>query len=306
MRGEEERGPDGYRSGFVTIIGRPNVGKSTLMNALVGMELAITSAKPQTTRKNMRTVLTLEEGQLVFVDTPGIHKARNPLGEYMDRSAEKTINEVDCVLMLAEPVSCVPPGEKHILELLEKADVPAVLAINKIDTVKKNELLPAIDAYSKAFPFRHIVPVSAKNAEGLEELTRVLLSLMPEGAPLYDEDTVTEETERELVGELIRQAALRNLHDEVPHGVAVSIESMKEEERLWRISANIYCEKNSHKGMIIGKGGTMLKRIGSAARRDAEKLLNKHVALDLFVKVKKDWRESEKAVRSFGYRDETD
>ncbi len=296
----------GYRSGFVTIIGRPNVGKSTLMNALVGMELAITSNRPQTTRKNMRTVLSTGEGQIIFVDTPGIHRARNPLGEYMDRSAERTMNEVDCVLMLTEPASAIPAGEQHILELLRQSDLPSVLAINKIDTVNKNELLPMIDAYSKAFPFSHIVPVSAKKAEGLDELIKVLLSLLPEGGPLYDEDTVTEETERELVGELIRQAALRNLRDEVPHGIAVSIESMKEEERLWRIAANIYCEKSSHKGMIIGKGGAMLKRIGSAARRDAERLLNKHVALDLFVKVKKDWREDVKAVRSFGYRDETE
>ncbi len=274
------------------------------MNALVGMELAITSPRPQTTRKNMRTILTTPEGQVVFVDTPGIHKAKNPLGEYMDRAAIRTLSEVDLILFLTDSSGHIGAGERVILELLEKERLPVVLVLNKIDTVKKNELLPVIDAWRKVFDFQDIVPVSALKGEGLSDLLRVIFSHLPLGAPLYDEDTVTEETERDLVGELIRQAALRNLKDEVPHGIAVEIESMKEEERLWRISAIIYCEKASHKGIIIGKGGASLKRIGSAARRDAEKLLDKQVALELFVKVKKDWRENVKAVRAFGYRDE--
>ncbi|MCR4744397.1 MAG: GTPase Era [Lachnospiraceae bacterium] len=289
------------RAGFVTIIGRPNVGKSTLMNHLIGMKLAITSRKPQTTRKRMQTVYTSDAGQIVFLDTPGIHKAANALGEYMDRAAIKTIEEVDCVLWLVEPTTYIGAGERYIVEVLEKANVPVILVINKTDTVKKGEIPAVVDAYKDLMDFKEIIPVSAKHSIGKDELLSAVFNLLPYGEPFYDEDTVTDETERNIVSELIREQALRNLSEEVPHGIAVEIDSMKDKNGMYFIDATIYCERNSHKGIVIGKGGAMLKKIGTAARIEAEKLLDCRVTLKLWVKVKKDWRNDEKQMRFFGF-----
>ena len=290
-----------YKSGFVTLIGRPNVGKSTLMNRLIGQKIAITSNKPQTTRNRIQTVLTTEEGQIVFVDTPGIHKAKNKLGEYMVNVAERTLNEVDVVLWLVEPTAFIGAGEKHIAEQLGKVKTPVVLVINKVDMVKKEEILGFIDAYRKIYDFAEIVPVSARNGDNTEELIKVILKYLPYGPQFYDEDTVTDQPERQIVAELIREKALHSLNDEIPHGIAVAIDAMKYRRKIVDIDATIICERDSHKGIIIGKQGVMLKKIGSTARYEIEKMLDMQVNLKLWVKVKKDWRDSDFLIKNFGY-----
>ena len=290
-----------YKSGFVTLIGRPNVGKSTLMNRLIGQKIAITSNKPQTTRNRIQTVLTTEEGQIVFVDTPGIHKAKNKLGEYMVNVAERTLNEVDVVLWLVEPTTFIGAGEKHIAEQLGKVRTPVVLVINKVDMVKKEEILGFIDAYRKIYDFAEIVPVSARNGDNTDELVKVILKYLPYGPQFYDEDTVTDQPERQIVAELIREKALHSLNDEIPHGIAVAIDAMKYSRKIVDIDATIICERDSHKGIIIGKQGAMLKKIGSTARYEIEKMLDKQVNLKLWVKVKKDWRDSDFLIKNFGY-----
>lgn len=293
-----------YKSGFVTLIGRPNVGKSTLMNRLIGQKIAITSNKPQTTRNRIQTVLTTEEGQIVFVDTPGIHKAKNKLGEYMVNVAERTLNEVDVVLWLVEPTAFIGAGEKHIAEQLGKVRTPVVLVINKVDMVKKEEILTFIDAYRKIYDFAEIVPVSARNGHNTDELIKVILKYLPYGPQFYDEDTVTDQPERQIVAELIREKALHSLNDEIPHGIAVAIDSMKYRRKIVDIDATIICERDSHKGIIIGKQGVMLKKIGSTARYEIEKMLDMQVNLKLWVKVKKDWRDSDFLIKNFGYTKE--
>ena len=293
-----------YKSGFVTLIGRPNVGKSTLMNYLVGQKIAITSNKPQTTRNRIRTVLTTEEGQIVFVDTPGIHKAKNKLGEYMVNVAEKTLNEVDVALWLVEPSTFIGAGEQHIAKQLKKVKTPVVLVINKIDSVKREEVFPAIAAYKDIYNFAEIVPVSARNGDNTEELLRVVMRYLPYGPRFYDENTVTDQPERQIVAELIREKALHCLQDEIPHGIAVAIDRMKVNNKVMHIDATIICERDSHKGIIIGKQGNMLKKIGSTARYEIEKMLEMQVNLKLWVKVKKDWRDSEFLMKNFGYQDE--
>ena len=295
---------ENYRSGFVTLIGRPNVGKSTLMNYLIGQKIAITSRKPQTTRNRIQTVLTTEEGQIVFVDTPGIHKAKNKLGEYMVHVAERTLNEVDVVLWLVEPSTFIGAGEQHIVEQLKKTKTPVVLVINKSDTVKKEELLPCIAKYNEIYPFADIVPVSARTGDNTDELLKVIMKYLPYGPQFYDEDTITDQPERQIVAELIREKALHALNEEIPHGIAVSIESMKRRKKLMDIEATIICEKDSHKGIIIGKQGAMLKKIGSNARYEIERLLDCKVNLQLWVKVKKDWRDSDFLIKNFGYQEE--
>lgn len=290
-----------YKSGFVTLIGRPNVGKSTLMNRLIGQKIAITSNKPQTTRNRIQTVLTTEEGQIVFVDTPGIHKAKNKLGEYMVNVAERTLNEVDVVLWLVEPTTFIGAGEKHIAEQLNRVKTPVVLVINKVDMVKKEEILNFIDAYRKVYDFAEIVPVSARNGDNTDELIKVILKYLPYGPQFYDEDTVTDQPERQIVAELIREKALHSLNDEIPHGIAVAIDSMKYRRKIVDIDATIICERDSHKGIIIGKQGAMLKKIGSTARYEIEKMLDMQVNLKLWVKVKKDWRDSDFLIKNFGY-----
>ena len=290
-----------FKSGFVSIIGRPNVGKSTLMNCLIGQKIAITSNKPQTTRNRIQTVYTSKEGQIVFLDTPGIHKSKNKLGDYMVNVAQRTLTEVDVILWLVEPTTFIGAGEKHIIEQLKKTNTPKILVINKIDTVKKEEILLFIDTYRKELDFDEIVPVSALKADNTEELISCIMKYLPYGEPFYDEDTVTDQPMRQIVSELIREKALTCLDDEIPHGIAVSIESMKYRKNICDIEATIVCERDSHKGIIIGKQGSMLKKIGSAARWEIEDLLEMKANLQLWVKVKKDWRDSDFLLKNFGY-----
>ena len=292
---------DQYKSGFVTRIGRPNVGKSTLMNSLIGQKIAITSNKPQTTRNRIQTVYTSEEGQIVFVDTPGIHKAKNKLGDYMVNVAERTLKEVDVVLWLVEPSNFIGAGEQHIIEQLSKVSTPVILVSNKIDTVKKEELLGFIDTYRKEMDFDEIVPVSALKKENTDELIKCIMKYLPYGPAFYDEDTVTDQPQRQIVAEMIREKALRCLDEEIPHGIAVTIEKMKWRGNIVDIEATIICERESHKGIIIGKQGSMLKKIGMNARKDIENMLESKVNLQLWVKVKKDWRDSEFLLKNFGY-----
>ena len=294
-----------YRSGFVALIGRPNVGKSTLMNRLIGQKIAITSNKPQTTRNQIRTVFTDERGQIIFLDTPGIHKARNKLGEFMTEVTENTLRDVDLILWLVEPSDYIGAAEQSIIERLSKVKTPVMLVINKIDKVKKEEILRFIDAYRKALDFAAIVPVSALKGENTDDLTETIFKYLPEGPQYYDEDTVTDQPERQIAAELIREKALRNLEDEIPHGVAVLIDRMKEREggTLIDIDATIVCERESHKGIIIGKQGSMLKKIGTEARRDIEMMTGTKINLKLWVKVKENWRDSDILIKNYGYRD---
>ena len=293
-----------YKSGFVTLIGRPNVGKSTLMNYLIGQKIAITSNKPQTTRNRIQTVLTTEEGQVVFVDTPGIHKAKNKLGEYMVNVAERTLNEVDVVMWLVEPTTFIGAGEQHIASQLKKVQTPVILVINKIDSVMPEEVLASISSYKDLYEFAEIVPVSARNGNNTDELLKVIMKYLPYGPQFYDEDTVTDQPERQIVAEIIREKALHSLNEEIPHGIAVAIDQMKMRNKVMHIDAAIICERDSHKGIIIGKQGNMLKKIGSTARFEIERMLECKVNLKLWVKVKKDWRDSEFLMKNFGYREE--
>lgn len=290
-----------YKAGFATLIGRPNVGKSTLMNHLIGQKIAITSNKPQTTRNRIQTVYTSEEGQIVFLDTPGIHKAKNKLGDYMVGVAQRTLSEVDVILWLVEPTNYIGAGEQYIIEQLKKTKTPKILVINKVDTVKKSEILGFIDTYRKQLDFDEIVPVSALKGTNTDTLIQCIFKYLPYGEAFYDEDTVTDQPMRQIVSELIREKALRLLSDEIPHGIAVSVDSMKYREHIVDIDATIVCERDSHKGIIIGKSGSMLKKIGMQARPDIEDLVEMQVNLQLWVKVKKDWRDSDFLMKNFGY-----
>lgn len=292
-----------FKSGFVTLIGRPNVGKSTLMNQLIGQKIAITSDKPQTTRNRIQTVYTDERGQIIFLDTPGIHKAKNKLGDYMVRAAEHTLKEVDLILWLVEPSTFIGAGEESIISRLKQVKTPVILVINKVDTVEKTQILRFIDAYRKVLDFAEIIPVSALKGTNTEELLRVLFSYMKPGPQYFDEDTVTDQPMRQIAAELIREKALRNLQDEIPHGIAVTVEKMSERKNgIVDIEANIICERDSHKGIIIGKQGAMLKKIGSAARYEIEALMDTKVNLQLWVKVRKEWRDNELFLKNYGYR----
>lgn len=291
------------KSGFVTLIGRPNVGKSTLMNRLIGQKIAITSNKPQTTRNKIQTVYTSDEGQIVFVDTPGIHKAKNKLGEYMVNVAEKSLNEVDIVLWLVEPSNFVGVGERHIAETLQRVKTPVFLVINKVDTVKREEILQFIDTYRKIYDFKEIIPVSALKGTNTDDVISEIFKYLPYGPLFYDEDTITDQPMKQIVAELIREKALKCLDDEIPHGIAVYVDLMKEREgkALVDIDATIVCERESHKGIIIGKQGVMLKKIGQAARYEIEKMMETKVNLKLWVKVRKEWRDSDIQLKNFGY-----
>lgn len=293
---------ENFKSGFVAIIGRPNVGKSTLMNHLIGQKIAITSKKPQTTRNKIQTVYTCEDGQIIFLDTPGIHKAKNKLGEYMVNVAEQTLKDVDVILWLVEPTTYIGAGEKHIAEQLQKTSLPVILVINKVDTVKKEDILQVIDNYRKLYDFAEIIPASALRGQNTKDIVNSLFKYMPYGPMFYDEDTVTDQPERQIVAEIIREKALHALDEEIPHGIAVTIESMKQRKNgITDIEATIICERDSHKGIIIGKGGAMLKKIGSNARFEIEKLLEGKVNLRLWVKVRKGWRDSDIQMKNFGY-----
>ena len=293
------------RNGLATaIVGRPNVGKSTLMNHLIGQKIAITSNKPQTTRNRIQTVYTdMERGQIVFLDTPGIHKAKNKLGEYMVNTAEHTLNEVDVILWLVEPSNFIGAGEQHIIEQLKKTKTPVILVINKVDTVSRDKILEFIDTYRKVYDFAEIVPASALRAQNLDTVLDMIFKYLPYGPQFYDEDTITDQPERAIVAEIIREKALHALDDEIPHGIAVCIDRMKQRkgQNIMDIEATIVCERDSHKGIVIGKGGAMLKKIGSNARYEIERLLEEQVNLKLWVKVKKDWRDSDSMMKNFGY-----
>ena len=292
-----------FRSGFVTLIGRPNVGKSTLMNRIIGQKIAITSNKPQTTRNRIQTVYTDERGQIIFLDTPGIHKAKNKLGEYMVNVAEQTLKDVDVILWLVEPTTYIGAGEKHIAEQLQKTSLPVILVINKVDTVKKEDILQVIDNYRKLYDFAEIIPASALRGQNTKDIVNSLFKYMPYGPMFYDEDTVTDQPQRQIVAEIIREKALHALDEEIPHGIAVTIEKMRERkgQHIVDIEATIICERDSHKGIIIGKQGSMLKKIGSNARFEIEKMLEERVNLKIWVKVKKDWRDSDTLMKNFGY-----
>ena len=294
------------KSGFVALVGRPNVGKSTLMNKLIGQKIAITSNKPQTTRNRIQTVYTDERGQVIFLDTPGIHKAKNKLGEYMVSVAEKTLADVDVVLWLVEPTNFIGAGEKHIVTQLKNCKKPVILVINKVDTVKKEEILGFIANYQKEMEFAEIVPVSALKGTNTDDLLDTIFKYLTYGPMYYDEDTVTDQPMRQIVAELIREKALRCLSEEIPHGIAVTIEKMKErpDGSMWDIEATIICERDSHKGIIIGKGGAMLKKIGSAARFEIERMLESQANLKLWVKVRKEWRDSELLMKNYGYKED--
>ncbi|MBO4697347.1 MAG: GTPase Era [Lachnospiraceae bacterium] len=292
-----------FKSGFVALVGRPNVGKSTLMNRLIGQKIAITSNKPQTTRNRIQTVYTDKRGQVIFLDTPGIHKSKNKLGEFMVETAESTFTDADVILWLVEPTDYIGAGEQYIVEKLKNCGTPVILVINKIDRVKKEELLGFIANYAKQMEFAEIVPVSALKGENTDHLLEVLFSHLSEGPMYFDEDTVTDQPERQIAAEMIREKALRNLSDEVPHGIAVTIEKMHERPggRLIDIEATIICERDSHKGIIIGKQGSMLKKIGQDARKEIEMMVGCKVNLQLWVKVKKDWRDNDVMLKNYGY-----
>ena len=294
---------ENFKSGFVAIIGRPNVGKSTLMNHLIGQKIAITSKKPQTTRNKIQTVYTCEDGQIIFLDTPGIHKAKNKLGEYMVNVAEQTLKDVDVILWLVEPTTYIGAGEKHIAEQLQHTRLPVIRVINKVDTGTKEDILQVIDNYRKLYDFAEIIPASALRGQNTKDIVNSLFKYMPYGPMFYDEDTVTDQPQRQIVAEIIREKALHALDEEIPHGIAVTIEKMRERkgQHIVDIEATIICERDSHKGIIIGKQGSMLKKIGSNARFEIEKMLEERVNLKIWVKVKKDWRDSDTLMKNFGY-----
>lgn len=295
---------DKYKSGFVTIIGRPNVGKSTLLNKVMGEKLSIISNRPQTTRNTIQAIYNREDCQIVFLDTPGMHKPRHKLGEYMVKVAQNTLNEVDVVLFLINPDDKVGIGDKYILEQLKNVNTRIILVINKIDTVQRKTVLETIQLYSKEFDFDEIVPISARLGENTDRLLELIVSKLPAGPKYFPDDMITDQPEKFIISEIIREKILYNLNDEIPHGTAVDIMFMKEdkEKNTINISATIYCEKESHKAIIIGKGGLMLKKIGQLSRYDIEKLLGNHVYLELWVKVKKDWRDSISILKNLGYQ----
>ena len=323
-----------FKTGFITLIGRPNVGKSTLMNHMIGQKVAITSNKPQTTRNKIMTVYTDDECQMIFLDTPGIHETKNKLGEYMTKVAKSTLEEVDVVLWLVEPSTFIGEGEKSIIEELKKCKKPVILVINKIDTVSEDKLSTFEEAYRKEMDFSEVVHVAALKSRNIDKVMGAIKKFLPYGPPFYDEETLTDQPERQITAEIIREKALRLLQDEVPHGIAVTIETKRMREKkeqdpkpkkkrhqhppkksmlidepddnydpegIMDIEATIICERDSHKGIVIGKGGSMLKKIGSAARKDIEELVGCKVNLQLWVKDRRDWRDDKTQLKSFGY-----
>ena len=296
-----------FKSGFVTVIGRPNVGKSTLLNRIIGEKIAIISDKPQTTRNVIRMILTDEQYQVIFIDTPGIHKPRNKLGEYMVDIAQNSMNQTDVIIMMTDELTGAPgPGDEYILKQLEKTQTPVILVINKTDTVPKSNILKVIQEYSTKFDFVAVVPISAQNGDGVNELINEIKKLLPEGPMYFPEDEITDQPERQIVAEYIREKILRMLQDEIPHGTGVEILSFEKREgkELIDIQADIYCERDSHKRIIIGSKGSMLKRIGSEARQDLEGLLGTKINLQLWVKVRENWRDNISVLNTLGYKRE--
>ena len=296
---------DKTKSGMIAIVGRPNVGKSTLTNALVGEKIAIVTNKPQTTRNRICAILNRGESQFVFLDTPGLHRARTRLGEYMVGVVRQSVADVDAVLLLVEPIANVGAPDEELIQRIKALDMPAVLAVNKIDTVKKDELLAVIQTYAQAHAFAAIVPISAKDGEGVDELLEVLERFLPEGPRLFPEDMITDQPERQVCAEIVREKLLLCLDKEIPHGTAVEVTKFSQrEDGMIDLDATIYCEKNSHKGIIIGKGGAMLKKISTLAREDIERFMGEKVFLQTWVKVKENWRDQVNLLKNFGYRDE--
>lgn len=295
-----------FKSGFVSIVGRPNVGKSTLLNHLVGQKVAIMSNKPQTTRNKITAVHTTEKGQIIFIDTPGIHKPKSKLGDYMVNVATNTLNEVDLVLFVIDVTEGRGAGEEFILERLKQVKTPVYLILNKIDKVHPEALLPIIEEYSKQFPFKEIIPISALEGNNTEALVNSIYNQMEEGPMYYPADQVSEHPERFIIAELIREKVLHLTREEVPHSIAVTVEEMKrgDDGKTLYIYAAIYTERDSQKGILIGKKGEMLKEIGKRARMDIERLMGDKVFLEIWVKVKKDWRNQERMLRNFGFYDE--
>lgn len=290
------------KSAIVTICGRPNVGKSTLINAMIGEKIAIVSSKPQTTRNRVTGICTRGDTQIVFLDTPGFIRPRNKLGDYMVEVVRESVTDVDAVLFVVEPVAEIGPGEAALMEKLQTTEVPVILVINKIDTVTKDALLEVIANYSKAFPFCAVVPVSARTGDGVEILMEETEKFAAEGPHFFDDDMYTDQPERTICSELIREKILRNLEKEIPHGTAVEIEKFTErDDGIVEIEATIFCEKASHKGILIGKNGSMLRKIGSEAREDMENLLGTKVYLQTWVKVKENWRDSDVLLKNLGY-----
>jgi GTP-binding protein Era len=289
------------KSGFVGVIGKANVGKSTLVNSIVGQKIAITSPKPQTTRKKARAVFTDDRGQIVFLDTPGIHKSRSKLGDYMMSSAWSTFADADVILWMVEPSDIFTETEELICTKLNTLECPIILVINKTDTISKDKLLEFIASYSKHMDFTEVVPISALKGKNVDDLVDTVFKYLPEGEPFYDEDTITDQPVKQIASEIIREKALMCLGEEVPHGLAVAVDQMKYDNGMYHIDATIYCERDSHKGMIIGKGGSKLKEIGSKARPEIEELCESRVFLKLWVKVKKDWRDSDILLKNFGF-----
>jgi len=300
-----------FHSGFVTLIGRPNVGKSTLMNLFIGEKISIVTNKPQTTRNKIRSILTGEDYQIVFIDTPGIHKPTTKLGNYMVKSAHTALNEADAAILLVEPREKIHDGDKDIIESLANVKTPVFLAINKVDTVDKPGLLKIIETYSKAYQFKDIIPLSALTGENTQALLGAIRTVLPQGPMYFPEDQITDQPERQITAEIIREKALTFLQEEIPHGLAVEITGMKsrsanpddDPDAIVDIGATIFCERESHKAIIIGKKGDMLKKIGSAARRDIERLLGSPIFLEIWIKVKKNWRDSDFLLKNFGYNE---
>ena len=292
------------KTGIFSVVGRPNAGKSTLTNALCGSKVAIVSDKPQTTRTRITGVLNKDDCQMIFLDTPGLHKPKTRLGDYMVKVITDTVTDVDTVLLLVEPVARIGIPEQMLLDKIKEFDLPAVLVINKIDTVEKETLLAVIAAYTEAHNFDAVIPISAKTGDGLDILVEELKGMCFESPQLFPDGMVSDQPERQLVAEVIREKLLQNLDKEVPHGVAVEIEQMKEENGVEHISAVIYCERKTHKGIIIGRNGAMLKKIGASARVEIEEMLDCKVFLQLWVKIKEDWRNNPAQIRNFGYSEE--
>lgn len=292
-----------FKSGFVTIVGRPNVGKSTLLNEIMGEKLSIVSNKPQTTRNNIQTILTGEDHQIVFVDTPGIHKPKHKLGEYMVNSAKDSIKEVDLVLFLINPDEEIGRGDKFIIETLKNQKAPVFLVVNKIDEFTQDRVAKTLQMYSNEMEFKEIIPISALKGKNVDTLVKLMVEAMPEGPKYYPDDMITDVQERFVVSEIIREKALRTLREEIPHGIAVDIIQMKQSPSgTWHIEVDMLCEKDSHKGIIIGKNGQCLKKIGETARYEIERFLHEKVNLKIWVKVRKEWRDNQNLLKELGYK----
>lgn len=292
-----------FKSGFVTIVGRPNVGKSTLMNHIMGEKLSIVSNKPQTTRNNIQTILTKDNYQIIFVDTPGIHKPKHKLGEYMVNSAKDSIKEVDLVLFLTNPDEKIGRGDLYILEALKEQKAPVFLVLNKVDENTKERVAESLSMYSKEFDFKEIIPISALKGKNVDKLVELMVENLPEGPKYYPDDMITDVQEKFVVSEIVREKALRTLRDEVPHGIAVDVIQMKQSQNgTYHIEVDLICEKDSHKGIIIGKNGQTLKKIGETARYELERFLNSKVNIKIWVKVRKEWRDNNNLLKELGYK----